>query len=187
MDQPFSFDIRMYNRPYRFEFYDTASPEHYTLLKPAMIILCYSIADPRTLKSLHTTWKVVVETHFNSDESLPVAILGLQRDVRTREDYGGTVRKAAALKEDDGEDGEEAGSDNDDGDDDDKTLLNGRTFVYPQEALRIAQEMRCDMYAECSALTGELCEAVMEDISRRAGKTTTAKGGRTEGTACVIL
>lgn len=128
----------------------------------------------------------MVETHFNSDESLPIAILGLQRDVRGREDYGGTVRKAAALKEDDGEEGEEAGSDNDDGDDD-KTLLNGRTFVYPQEALRIAQEMRCDMYAECSALTGELCEAVMEDISRRAGKTTTAKGGRTEGTGCVIL
>ena len=167
----------MYNRPYRFEFYDTASPENYTLLKPAMIILCYSIADPKTLTSLHTTWKYVVETHFNADESLPVVVLGLKRDVRSQEDYGGTVRKAAAPAEDEHEDD----------DDRDDALLNGRTFVYPQEALRIAQEMRCDMYAECSAITGDLCEAVIEDISRRAGKTTTAQGGRTDGTSCVIL
>ena len=177
LDQPFTFDIRMYNRPYRFEFYDTASPENYTLLKPAMIILCYSIADPKTLTSLHTTWKYVVETHFNADESLPVVVLGLKRDVRSQEDYGGTVRKAAAPAEDEHEDD----------DDRDDALLNGRTFVYPQEALRIAQEMRCDMYAECSAITGDLCEAVIEDISRRAGKTTTAQGGRTDGTSCVIL
>ncbi|KAM3424326.1 Rho protein [Cercospora zeina] len=174
LDQPFAFHIRMYNRPYRFEFYDTASPENYTLLRPSMIILCYSIADPTTLASLHTTWKHQVETHFNYDESLPVAILGLKRDVRSQEDYGGTVRKAAP-------------NDASDGDEADDAVLNGRTFVYPQEALRIAQEMRCDMYAECSALTGELCEAAIEDISRRAARTTTAKGAKTEGTHCVIL
>lgn len=106
-----------------------------------------------------------------------MVVLGLKRDVRSQEDYGGTVRKAAAPAEDEHEDD----------DDRDDALLNGRTFVYPQEALRIAQEMRCDMYAECSAITGDLCEAVIEDISRRAGKTTTAQGGRTDGTSCVIL
>ncbi|PPJ50468.1 hypothetical protein CBER1_06763 [Cercospora berteroae] len=174
LDQPFAFHIRMYNRPYRFEFYDTASPENYTLLRPAMIILCYSIADPKTLTSLHTTWKHQVETHFNYDESLPVVVLGLKRDVRSQDDYGGTVRKAAPSDEDDEADGDDA-------------LLNGRTFVYPQEALRIAQEMRCDMYAECSALTGELCEAAIEDISKRAARTTTAKGAKTESPNCVIL
>ncbi|KAI5359415.1 putative small GTPase, sigma-54 interaction domain, ATP-binding site 1 [Septoria linicola] len=175
LDQPFAFNIRMYNRPYRFEFYDTASPENFTLLKPSMIILCYSIADPATLTSIHTKWKHEVETHFNYDESLPVVVLGLKRDIRSQEDYGGTVRQPAVPEDQD---------DDAYGDD---ALLNGRTFVYPQEALRIAQEMRCDMYAECSALTGELCEAAIEDISRRAGRTTTAKGGKTEGTQCVIL
>lgn len=141
LDQPFPFDIRMYNRPYRFEFYDTASPTNYTLLRPAVVILCYSIANIESLTSVHTYWKQIVETHFNYDESLPVILLGLMRDVRQKEDYDGRVKKVAPTSE--------LG-------DDDTRALNGRTFVYPQEALRIAQEMRCDMYCECSALTGEV-------------------------------
>jgi GTPase SAR1 family protein len=169
----------MYNRPYRFEFYDTASPESYTLLKPALIILCYSIADPDSLKSLHGKWKEMVEMHFNYDESLPVVVLGLKRDVRGREDYDGSVRKPATRADDyDNEDDDDGGDD---------VVLNGRSFIYPQEGLRVAQEMRCDMYCECSSLSGELCEAAIEDISRRAARTTTAKGGKTEGTNCVIL
>lgn len=118
--------MRLYNRPYRFEFYDTASPTNYTLLKPSVIILCYNIGDPDSLLSVRKKWKLAVETHFNYDESLPVIVLGLQRDVRSkRSDYDGKI--------------------------DDR-----RTFVYPQEALRAAQEMRCDRYCECSALTGEV-------------------------------
>lgn len=142
LDQPFPFNISLYRRPYRFEFYDTASPHNYTLLKPAVVILCYSIASPESLKSVHTHWKTIVETHFNDNEMLPVILLGLKRDVRSREDYGGSVKPVAA--EDDATGPE------------DQQMLNGRKFVYPQEALRIAQEMRCDRYCECSALTGEV-------------------------------
>lgn len=142
LDQPFPFNVRLYNRPYRFEFYDTASPENWTLLKPAVIILCYSIADPSSLTSVHTRWKDIVEKHFNYDESLPVILLGLMRDARQKEDYDGRVKKMAR---------------DDETGDDDHAVLNGRTFVYPPEAVRIAQEMRCDVYCECSALTGEVC------------------------------
>ncbi|KAK5175822.1 uncharacterized protein LTR77_000962 [Saxophila tyrrhenica] len=138
LDQPFPFHIRLYNRPYRFEFSDTASPTNYTLLRPALIILCYSIAIPSSLANIQKYWKEVVERHFNYDESLPVILLGLGRDVRQKEDYGGRVKRLA----DEGE-GEETG-------------LVGRGFVYPQEGLRVAQEMRCDVYCECSALTGEV-------------------------------
>lgn len=106
-----------------------------------MIILCYSIADPESLRSLTTRWKNVVEKHFNYDEQLPVAVLGLKRDIRNREDYDGQVRAGAQR-----------------GRDVDRELLNPRTFVYPQEALRIAQEMRCDRYCECSAVTGEVSD-----------------------------
>ena len=80
----------------------------------------------------------MVESHFNLDESLPVIVLGLMRDIRQKEDYDGKVRAVA---------GEGSG---------DEEVLNGRRIVYPQEALRIAQEMRCDRYCECSALTGEV-------------------------------
>jgi len=58
--------------------------------------------------------------------------------------------------------------------------------VMPQEGLKVAQEMRCDRYAECSALTGELCREVLEDLARTAAKTTTSKGGRSEG-GCLVM
>ena len=129
----------MYNRHYRFDFYDTASPENYTLLHPAVVVLCFSIASPESLKSVYTHWKTLVETHFNDNDSLPVILLGLKRDVRSQEDYGGSVKPMESS----------TGPD-------DQQPVNGRKFVYPQEALRIAQEMRCDRYCECSAMTGEV-------------------------------
>ncbi|KAJ5519637.1 Small GTPase superfamily Rho type [Penicillium fimorum] len=63
----------------------------------------------------------------------------------------------------------------------------GEGIIYPQEAYRIAQELRCDRYAECSAVTGELLAETFEDLARLAAMATTEKGGQTEGTSCVIL
>lgn len=188
MDQPFPFNIRMYNRPYRFNFYDTASPENFTLLRPALVVLCYSIANPESLTSVHKYWKPLVETHFNDNDTLPVVLLGLKRDVRGQDDYGGSVKPAS--------DGTQP---------EDQQPINGLKFVYPQEALGIAQKMRCDRYCECSAVTGEvgasvffnvcsstltiikLCREVFEDIAKTAAMTTTARGGQTEGTTCNIM
>ncbi len=138
LDQPFTLHIRLYDRPYRFEFYDTASPTNYTLLRPELIILCYSIADPESLRNVHTEWKTLVETHFNYDERLPVILLGLMRDIRQKEDYDGNVRRVESVG------------------DGDQEPLNARRIVYPQEALKVAQEMRIDRYCECSARTGEV-------------------------------
>lgn len=60
--------------------------------------------------------------------------------------------------------------------------------VHPQEALRVAAEMRCDRYAECSALTGELCAEVFEDIVKMAVETTKRYGGgKTEGPSCCMM
>ncbi|KAJ5141523.1 hypothetical protein N7526_002518 [Penicillium atrosanguineum] len=47
----------------------------------------------------------------------------------------------------------------------------GEDIIYPQETYRIAQELRCDRYAECSALTGELLKETFEDLARLAGMT----------------
>ena len=58
--------------------------------------------------------------------------------------------------------------------------------IYPQEGLRVAQELRCDRYAECSAVEGELMNEVIEDIARTAAKTTTKDGGLTQG-GCGIM
>ena len=51
---------------------------------------------------------------------------------------------------------------------------------------KIAQELRCDMYAECSAMTGELMNEVFEDVARKAAKTTTEAGGLTQMHNCCV-
>ncbi|EAW21238.1 putative Rho-like small GTPase [Aspergillus fischeri NRRL 181] len=61
----------------------------------------------------------------------------------------------------------------------------GEGIIYPQESYRIAQELRCDRYAECSAATGELMAETFEDLARLAGMTTTETGGQTQG-GCVV-
>ncbi|KAF1349783.1 P-loop containing nucleoside triphosphate hydrolase protein [Delphinella strobiligena] len=60
-------------------------------------------------------------------------------------------------------------------------------MVMPYEGLNTAQEMRCDRYCECSAVTGELCAEVFEDVSRTAAMTTTTDGGRSAPPPCMIM
>jgi Ras family protein A len=158
-DQPFIFDISLYARPYKLSFYDTASPTSYTLLKPSFVILCYDISKRATLESIRTRWLPVVNAHFNYDEALPVMVLGLKRDLR---------REWTAA--DKGADGKGRGE-----------------SVMPQEGLGLATEGLCDRYAECSALTGELCREVLEDVARTCAKTTTEKGAKSDGMACAIM
>ncbi|KAH0011331.1 Rho protein, partial [Aureobasidium melanogenum] len=82
LDQPFTFELRGRKRPYTLESYDTSSPTTYTLLRPNLILLCFSIPSRDSLNSLKGRWKHIVETHFNYDESIPIIVLGLQRDLR---------------------------------------------------------------------------------------------------------
>lgn len=158
-DQPFAFDITLYGRPYRLHFYDTASSTNYTLLRPSFVILCYDISARASLESLSTTWLPIVNEYFNYDENLPVMVLGLKRD----------LRKQWTLAEV-GEDKKGRGP-----------------SVMPHEGVQTAQKMLCDHYAECSALTGELCREVLEDVARTSAKTTTKDGAKTTPDMCAIM
>ena len=87
LDQPFVYEIRLYNRYYRFEFSDTASPEHYALLKPDVVILCFDINDRRTLINVQQVWrKDVIRNYAHSREDIPVMLLGLKRDLRVEDE-----------------------------------------------------------------------------------------------------
>ncbi|KAE9366017.1 P-loop containing nucleoside triphosphate hydrolase protein [Stipitochalara longipes BDJ] len=148
-DQPFIFDISFFNRPYRFEFYDTSSPENWTLLKPDVIVLCYDISSRLSLINIQRVWIKETTRLFTSAKELPVLLLGLKRDLRNEEDPNG--------------------------------------IIYPQEGYRIAQEMRCDRYMECSAVSGELVHEVFEDICRTAALGTKKEGGGLSEGGCGMM
>lgn len=59
--------------------------------------------------------------------------------------------------------------------------------VWAQEAVNVAQEMRCDRYAECSAATGELCALVWEDVVGMAIGTGREGGGKSAAEYCVLM
>jgi Ras family protein A len=155
-DQPFAFNMKIRQQTHRFHFYDTSSPDHYTTIKPHMIILCFDISERNSLDSLAKNWHYQVQTHFNYDETLPVMVLGLKRDLRRE-----WTREQAAI-------------------------ARGPTLM-PQEGLIIAQQMRCDLYAECSALTGELFKETVEDIAKTVMGTYTEGGGKSAGFECSIM
>lgn len=86
-DQPFIFDISMYNRPYRFEFYDTSSPENYTLLQPDFVILCFDVTDRKSLVNVPQVWRKDVTRNYKKDgDDPPLMMLGLKRDARVEEE-----------------------------------------------------------------------------------------------------
>ncbi|UPX20054.1 uncharacterized protein EKO05_0010300 [Ascochyta rabiei] len=160
-DQPFEFDISLYGRPYKLRFYDTKSPENYTLLRPQFVILCYDITSRASLESLTKTWLPIVNGHFNYDENLPVMVLGLKRDLRKQ----WTLQEVGEEKKGRG------------------------ASVMPHEGLQAAQRMLCDHYAECSALTGELCREVLQDVAKTCAKTTTEAGAKSGGvlSECAVM
>ena len=84
MDQPFTFEIRMYNRPYRFEFFDNASPTNYTLLLPDMVVLCYDVTSHASLRDVQERWRKEILVYYRKgrEERMPIALVGLKRDLR---------------------------------------------------------------------------------------------------------
>ncbi|KFX96797.1 hypothetical protein O988_05167 [Pseudogymnoascus sp. VKM F-3808] len=150
-DQPFVYDIKFRNRPFRFELYDTASPENWKLLQPDVVVLCFDISQRLSMIHMQRYWINETIKTFMQGREVPIIVLGLKRDLRSEQDPNG--------------------------------------IIYPQEAYRIAQEMRCDKYIECSAVTGELLREAWEDICKTAALTTNkgdALQGLSEG-GCLIM
>lgn len=64
----------------------------------------------------------------------------------------------------------------------------GDGWVYPEEGHGLATRLRCDRYAECSALTGELVAEVREDLSRMAVATMMgSENAKSQGPSCRIM
>ncbi|KAL2195789.1 P-loop containing nucleoside triphosphate hydrolase protein [Corynascus similis CBS 632.67] len=90
-DQPFCFDIRTRTRQYRFEFYDTSSPENWRLLRPNLVIVCYDISQRLSLINLQRVWNRELRSAFVRSDTLPVLVLGLKRDLRSEDDPNGII------------------------------------------------------------------------------------------------
>lgn len=63
-------------------------------------------------------------------------------------------------------------------------------LVDPLQAYKIAQDLRCDGYLECSAMTGELVAQVREDLGRVVAAVAKRRdgdaGGGWRGAGCVV-
>ncbi|KAL2155264.1 hypothetical protein VTH82DRAFT_5 [Thermothelomyces myriococcoides] len=90
-DQPFVFEIRTRKGQYRFEFYDTSSPENWRLLRPDLIIICYDISQRLSLINLQRVWIKEVRSTFPASDTLPMVVLGLKRDLRSEDDPNGII------------------------------------------------------------------------------------------------
>jgi hypothetical protein len=168
-------------------------------LQPDVIILAFDISDRATLENLKGVsfslvsltmsrifefsanhlasdfqWRSDITRYFQRGpgERVPVMMIGLKRDMRAEDNhiiYPQEVSETFTVNE--GYIG--------------RALLSTfqRCLI---KSYRIAQELSCDRYAECSAVTGELVAETFEDIARVAAMTTTDTGGQSEG-GCRIL
>ncbi|KAI9827113.1 MAG: hypothetical protein M1819_007004 [Sarea resinae] len=193
LDQPFIFTIRLFNRAYHFQFYDTSSPTSYTLLVPDVLVVCYDISSRASLDSVTSRWKKEIMLHFASNRDVPTMLLGLKRDLRGKIDAGaastgggggGGIGRGSGSSAMGSRGGAQQAAPPPPGPSNPTTDIH---IIYPHEAVGVAQSLRCDRYAECSAATGELMFEVFEDLARMAAGTTTDGGGLSLGTSCVIL
>lgn len=49
IDQPFIFEIKLGEKNYRLEFFDTSSPENWRTLQPDVVTICFDISQRLTL------------------------------------------------------------------------------------------------------------------------------------------
>ncbi|KAM7208609.1 hypothetical protein V8F20_001032 [Naviculisporaceae sp. PSN 640] len=98
IDQPFVFEIRSRKGEYRFEFYDTSSPESWRLLQPDLVIICYDISQRLSLINMQRVWIKEFRTQFASNDTLPLLVLGLKRDLRSETDPNGIIYPQEAYR-----------------------------------------------------------------------------------------
>ncbi|KAJ2894273.1 putative rho-like small protein [Zalerion maritima] len=89
-DQPFVFQARRGPKEFRLEFFDTAAPVGWQNLDPDLVIVCYDISQRMTLIDMQRAWSKQVMAVFKKD-TLPVAVLGLKRDLRSETDPNGII------------------------------------------------------------------------------------------------
>lgn len=184
LDQPFVSELRSRRgrAEYRLAFCDTASPASWRLLRPDLVVLCYDISRRCSLDNLQTIVRgppLPLLTALSScslvagNETEPRVTNRQEpqwaKEVRTTfEDSDVLPLLVLGLKRDLRSDDDSKGT------------------VHTQEAVRVAQEMRVDKYAECSAVTGELLQLAFEDVCQMAVQTATAGGAQSEGSCAVM-
>ncbi|KAK6226004.1 Rho-like small GTPase [Colletotrichum tabaci] len=99
IDQPFIFEIKLGQNPYRLEFYDTNSPENWKLLDPDIVILCYDISQRLSLINMRRHWLKEVKLSFRRPDRLPILLLGLKRDLRSEDDPNGIIYPQEAYQQ----------------------------------------------------------------------------------------
>ncbi|RYP53466.1 hypothetical protein DL769_010511 [Monosporascus sp. CRB-8-3] len=97
IDQPFIFELRNRQYKYRLEFHDTSSPGNWRLLRPDLVLICYDISQRWSLINMQRVWTKEVHSTFK-DDTLPVIVVGLKRDLRSEDDPNGIIYPEEGYK-----------------------------------------------------------------------------------------
>ncbi|RYO86271.1 hypothetical protein DL766_003330 [Monosporascus sp. MC13-8B] len=97
IDQPFIFELRNRRYKYRLEFHDTSGPENWQLLRPDLVLICYDISQRGSLVNMQRVWIKEVHGTFKND-TLPVIVVGLKRDLRSEDDPNGIIYPEEGYK-----------------------------------------------------------------------------------------
>ena len=85
LDQSLSFDVSLFNRPYKFKIFSNGSSANLPpgLPDPDFVILCFDISNRESLRNARHHWRrAVALTFYDPQDRLPVMLLGLKRDLR---------------------------------------------------------------------------------------------------------
>lgn len=98
IDQPFIFEVKISNKDYRLEFYDTSRPENWKTLDPDVVVICFDISQRLSLLNVKRYWADEVKKTFERADILPVIVMGLKRDLRSLNDPNGIIYPQEAYQ-----------------------------------------------------------------------------------------
>jgi hypothetical protein len=198
---PLTFNVSLFARPYKITVHTSTSAlfvdEFPISPPPSVAILVFSVADRVSLFNTGNYWLRQLRQRYPDEADMKIMLLGLKRDSRT-------AKKVPRRNWEDAM----AGANGAGGAEDGVRVFGERVVgvgaretanlrggqerdwefecVMPQEGLQAARDMGADLYAECSALTGELMWEAVEDMTKMAAKAA-VEAQKEANSSCVVM
>ncbi|KAG8850436.1 GTP-binding protein Rho1 [Serendipita sp. 411] len=154
-------DIQVGNKEVHLAFWDTSAHEDYERLRPLSyldahaVLICFSFDLPNSLNNARDKWAPEI-LHFCSDPKASYILVGCKMDLK------GNTRALELLG-----------------------VKTDQKLITSEEAEAVARHIGAAMYLECSAMTGEGIDEVIEEAARVS--LSAAKRATQKKSGCILL